>query len=186
MTNEDVLSLANFGMCPFVMSFACDTGAYKAYEECFAEAWLRRGDNAGAIAVLASSQDTYWEEDDVFERAVFEALFEDEERLLGDAVLDAKQSYLAYYGPSSETRQYFEQYNLFGDPTLRVVTRPIDTSAPTLLSIRLIDGDCVLTWAAGRLLCADCSLGPWKVVDGATSPWTNAPSKSRTFYRLTP
>ena len=39
-------------MCPFVMSFACDTGAYKAYEECFAEAWLRRAAAQGRTVLV--------------------------------------------------------------------------------------------------------------------------------------
>ncbi len=118
---SDVQGLANPFACPLVMSFACDTGAYRSYDECFAEAWLRRGGNAGAVAVLAASEDTYWEEDDVFEKCVFAAVFEDGALMLGDAVEDAKGRYLAFYGPGSETLQYFEQYNLFGDPTLALV-----------------------------------------------------------------
>lgn len=118
---SDVLALSNAFLCPFVSSFACDTGAYAANDECFAEAWLRKAGAGGAIAVLASSQDTYWEEDDTFETAVFDALFEDKAASLGDMMALAKNRYLAIYGPSSETLQYFEQYNLFGDPTLALV-----------------------------------------------------------------
>lgn len=116
----DVYALTNAFRCPLVSSFACDSGSFATMDECFAEAWLRAGGDAGAVAVLASSEDSYWEEDDIFEKALFAAMFEDGERILGNAVLQAKQRYLAYYGPGSETLQYFEQYNLLGDPTLAI------------------------------------------------------------------
>jgi hypothetical protein len=73
----DVWVLGNNFRCPLVVSFACDTGSFRTYDECFAEAWLRTPGNAGAVAVLAASEDTYWEEDDVFEKCVFAAIFED-------------------------------------------------------------------------------------------------------------
>jgi hypothetical protein len=123
-------------VCPLVTSFACRTGSYRAYDECFAEAWLRRGDNAGAVAMLASSQDTYWEEDDVFEKCVFAAVFEDGALMLGNAVEDAKARYLTFYGTSAETLQYFEQYNLFGDPTLALVVRDGQSKGDVVRALR--------------------------------------------------
>ena len=132
----NVQGVINAFACPLVMSFACRTGSYRAYDECFAEAWLRRGDNAGAVAMLASSQDTYWEEDDVFEKCVFAAMFEDGALMLGDAVEAAKARYLAFYGTSSETLQYFEQYNIFGDPTLALAVRDGQSNGDIVRALR--------------------------------------------------
>ena len=42
----------------------------------------------------------------------------------------------------------------------------------------------ILTWSSGTLLCADDVTGPWSVVSGATSPWTNTMSGTRKFFRL--
>lgn len=121
MKNTDVLALTNELRLPLVMSFACDTASYRDYDESFAEAWLRKASPCGAIAVLAASEDSYWYEDDTFEKALFASIFEDHETILGDVILRAKERYLAHYGPGPETLQYFEQYNLFGDPTLQLV-----------------------------------------------------------------
>lgn len=117
----DVHALTNAMRNPFIMSFACLSGAFSSLDESFAEAWLRVPDETGALAVFASTEDAYWEEDDVLQRAMYEAIFEDIERPLGEIVIDAKQRYLAYYGPGHETLQYFEQYHLLGDPTMPLV-----------------------------------------------------------------
>jgi hypothetical protein len=42
---------------------------------------------------------------------------------------------LAYYGTSSETLQYFEQYNLFGDPTLQLVVLDATNLSRPVLSM---------------------------------------------------
>ena len=140
---SSVQGLTNSFLCPLVMSFACDTGAYRSYDESFAEAWLRRGGNAGAVAVLASSQDTYWEEDDVFEKSMFAALLENGASMLGDAVEAAKGRYLAFYGPGSETLQYFEQYNFFGDPTLALVVPDGVSLTDSVRATRQLPQTCV-------------------------------------------
>ncbi len=118
---SDVHSLTNNDQCSFVASFACDTGSFATLDECFAEAWLRTGSSVGGVAVLSSSEDSYWTEDDILEKSLYDALFIDQKTVLGDLTLQAKQRYLAHYGVSSETRQYFEQYNLLGDPTMSLV-----------------------------------------------------------------
>lgn len=138
----DVLRLTSTTTWPLVLSFACDTGAFADFDECFAEAWLRQDAGGGAIAVLAASEDSYWEEDDVFEQCVFDALFAVEEVTLGEAVLMAKQRYLAYYGTSPETLQYFEQYNLLGDPTMQLHRLPGVSKGATLAAQRRLLQPC--------------------------------------------
>ena len=113
----DVNRLTN-AIYPVVFSFACLTGQY-SYNECFAETWLRASAK-GAAAVLASSVSSYWDEDDILEKSLFTALFNENQPLLGVALWRARQLYLASFGVSDMTRAYFEQYNLLGDPTLEV------------------------------------------------------------------
>ena len=52
------------------------------------------------------------------------------------------------------------------------------------ISIQRVGTDFIVTWSSGTLLSADSLGGPWSPVAGATSPWTNAPSAAKMFYRL--
>lgn len=139
----DVHALANTGMFPLVLSFACDSGDFSGMEECFAEAWLRTGADVGALAVLAASEDSYWEEDDIFQKCVYSAIYEDSLETLGDIVRRAKQRYLAHYGPGTETLQYFEQYNLLGDPTARFVALDGASLESPVVASRTLPEGCV-------------------------------------------
>jgi hypothetical protein len=126
-TQSDVNSLTNSGHYPIICSFACLTGKY-SFPECFAETWLRAA-SKGAAAILASSVTSYWDEDDILEKCLIQALFNENQPQLGTAIWRAKQLYLAKYGISTETtRRYFEQYNLLGDPTLEVIGLPVLTN----------------------------------------------------------
>ncbi len=194
--NSDVLALTNELRLPFVMSFACDTGAYRDYDESFAEAWLRTA-GSGAVAVLASSEDSYWYEDDVFEEAVFAAMFEDRETAIGEILLGAKERYLAHYGPGSETLQYFEQYNLFGDPTLQLAVLGDTKTSPLVLGTPafLPDGSLQFTMTGnpGQMLEVQVStnLVQWTslatlVSTIAVMPFRDATAvdQGRRFYRV--
>jgi hypothetical protein len=145
MEVADVHSLTNAFLCPLVLSFACDSGSFATLDESFAEAWMRAGANAGAVAVFASSEDSYWEEDDILEKGLFASMFEEGERRLGNAVLRAKQRYLAHYGPGSETLQYFEQYNLLGDPTLLLAVLEGESIGDLVAAARDLPDRCLKT-----------------------------------------
>ena len=115
-SRTDVENLTNTGAYPFIASFACDTGNY-VVDESLAETWLRVADK-GAVASWAASDTSYWAEDDILEKALFRAIYDDDQVAFGDATLRAKELYLEYFGPTPTTRCYFEMYNLFGDPTV--------------------------------------------------------------------
>ncbi len=117
-TQSNINALANAGKYPVIASFACVTGDY-SQGECFAETWQRAA-NKGAVEILASSVDSYWDEDDILERKLFDAIFAQDKTGIGSAVIAAKQSYLQFWGASAMTRRYFEMYNLFGDPTVQL------------------------------------------------------------------
>jgi len=116
---SDVNALTNVGMYPFVCSFACVTGTYTD-EECFMETWQRAA-NKGGLVVIGSSVNSYWTEDDVMEKRLFDSIFDAEDAVVaevGPVWNDAKMRYLAEMGSGSTTRRYFEMYNILGDPAL--------------------------------------------------------------------
>jgi hypothetical protein len=161
-SQSDVVALTNVSKYPFVCSFACLTGRY-AVDECFAETW-QRGTNYGAVEVLASSVYSYWDEDDILQKRLFVALFDQGHWVFGDDVMQAKYLYLQYWGATATTHRYFEQYNLFGDPTVAlkapvfsVVTAsplsPAFQNEPYSLPLMAAGGTSPYTWSntAGAL-----------------------------------
>ncbi|MCW8803506.1 MAG: C25 family cysteine peptidase [Ignavibacteriaceae bacterium] len=119
---------------PFVYSFACVTGSYHI-TECFGETWLRT-DN-GASTFYGSSVNSYWDEDDILERRLFKAMFEDGLTRV-TPMFDMAKIYLVNYyggviGTGTTTLRYVEMYNLMGDPSMPVVEMgppcPIDPPA---------------------------------------------------------
>ncbi len=107
---------------PFVYSFACVTGSYHL-TECFGETWLRTGN--GASTFYGSSVNSYWDEDDILEKRLFKAMFEDGLTRV-TPMFDMAKIYLVNYyggviGTGTTTLRYVEMYNLMGDPSMPVV-----------------------------------------------------------------
>ncbi len=113
VSSSDISSLTNEGMYPLVISNACLTGKFDE-PQCFAESWIR-ADNKGAVAFIGASNSTYWDEDDVWERRWYDAVFEDGYTSIAGATYKADIEVDLF---SSEGRYYFEIYHNFGDPSL--------------------------------------------------------------------
>jgi hypothetical protein len=104
---------------PYVYSFACLTGSF-GYSECFGETWLRTAH--GASSFYGSSVTSYWDEDDVLERNVIKAMFEDELTRVTPMFVQGMIYLVDHYGGiNGTTLRYMEMYNLMGDPSLPVV-----------------------------------------------------------------
>jgi hypothetical protein len=119
-SQANVNALTNADMYAFVCSFACVTGSYVSLDECFMETWVRAPDKA-AVCAWGSSVNSYWDEDDILERRLFDAIFDENLDLPKDAgwmYVEAQMRLLDHYGPTSTIRRYFEMYNLMGDPSL--------------------------------------------------------------------
>ncbi len=115
---SDVQSLMNEDMYPFVCSHACSTNTF-ADSECFGETWIRVQDK-GAFAFWGASASTYWDEDDILEKAMFQSWWEDGLEWIG-GMTDMALLYLyENYSGGGLTRYYFEAYNLNGDPSIRL------------------------------------------------------------------
>jgi hypothetical protein len=119
---------------PFVYSFACVTGSFHL-AECFGETWLRT--EHGASTFYGSSVNSYWDEDDILEKKLIYAMFEDELTRV-TPMFDMGKIYLVNHygggiGPGTTTLRYVEMYNLMGDPSMPVVSMlpPCPVEEPT-------------------------------------------------------
>jgi hypothetical protein len=115
VSTSDVQALTNT-VFPFVYAFTCLSGSYASTPECFAETWLRSV--TGAASYWGSSVTSYWDEDDILERALFDAIYGAQNTANGPSFLAGKMAVYNRYGNTSMVQRYFEQYNLFGDPAL--------------------------------------------------------------------
>jgi hypothetical protein len=119
-TQSDVDGLTNLDMYPFVHSYSCITGTY-TLGECFAETWIRKTDKAG-LAFWGSSVNSFWDEDDVLEKGVFQALFDDGLTWISGHLDQGKWYLYEYYSGGGDTRRYYEMYNIMGDPSIDIWT----------------------------------------------------------------
>ncbi|HSA21155.1 MAG TPA: C25 family cysteine peptidase [Myxococcota bacterium] len=105
---------------PFVVSNACITGSYGYGSDCWGEMWLAH--QKGAILFFGSSNNSYWDEDDILEKALWDGVFQDGITRLADINQNSKLQTLAHYGPVDTMEYYFEMYNMLGDGTIDLYT----------------------------------------------------------------
>lgn len=121
-TSTDVSNLTNVGMYPFVASHACVSGDFDEVEV-FGETWVLE-ENKGALVFWGSSDSSYWDEDDVLERRMFDSLFTevlgyvDVATMTDDGLAGVELAYpdMAQY--------YWETYNILGDPAVKIFMEP--------------------------------------------------------------
>ncbi len=117
---SDVNGLTNVGKYPLIYSFSCVTGTLTV-SECFTETWQRAANKGGVIAI-GSSVNSYWTEDDVLEKRLFDSIYDTNDTVqpeVGPVWNDTKMRYVAQMGTGPRTQRYFEMYNILGDPALR-------------------------------------------------------------------
>jgi uncharacterized repeat protein (TIGR01451 family) len=124
-TQDGIEALDNGQMYPLVCSHACNTGGFHK-SICFGETWLRTP-GKGSAAFWGSSVSSYWDEDDILQRSMFDALFDSTLTWLAGMMDQAKLELYVYYGGGGLSESYFRQYNLLGDPAMYLWTRPPKT-----------------------------------------------------------
>ena len=152
-SQSDVNGLTNANMYPYVLSFACVTGTYTV-DECFTETWSRAA-NKGAVTIYGSSVNSYWTEDDILERVVFDSIYDLEDDVKGEVGpvwVDGLVRFIAHFGSDATTRRYFEMYNLLGDPALPFPGNCSDAGVITLDSAKYNCDDTLL------ITVGDCGL----------------------------
>jgi hypothetical protein len=146
----DLAGVLQPGAIPFVVSNACVTGSFAGPSDCWGETWL--ADRHGAILYWGASNNSYWDEDDVLERRLWEGVFVDRLTRLGDAIANAKSKTLLHYGANESMAYYFEMYNLLGDATIDLYTDvdfEIRAGYPATLPLGVDTFDVVATSATG-------------------------------------
>ncbi len=144
---NDVRGLVNTAY-PIVFSFACVTGDY-SYAEAFSETWVREA--GGAVAMWASSVNSYWDEDDILERVMYDALFGGGDRMaplpwIAGMTDYGKLGVWEHYNGDGLSRRYLEMYNIMGDPEQMVLTRVPETPTVALDgAIGVDESDLVVT-----------------------------------------
>ncbi len=120
----DIEELTNYGMYPFVCSHSCLTGSFQV-PECFGETWLREADKGG-IAFWGASESTLWDEDDILERGMFQAWWDDGLEWIIGGMTDMALYYVyENYSGGGYTQYYFEAYNILGDPSVKIWRNPM-------------------------------------------------------------
>ncbi|MCK4341204.1 MAG: hypothetical protein KAY37_05710 [Phycisphaerae bacterium] len=152
---SDVAALTNENMYAFICSFSCSTGDYAGTTECFMETWVLEPIKAG-ICSWGSSVSSYWTEDDILEKVLFDAIFDENQpevaKEAGPIYNETKLRYFAHFGDSGMTRRYFEMYNLMGDPALAFPGQCSDAGTIVLDSPKYACEDTV------GITVADCGL----------------------------
>lgn len=135
ISQSDVRSLTNANALPFVIGNACITGDFRVAES-FAETWQRHP--AGAITYWGSMDSTYWDEDDLLERYMFDHIYRDGALAFGDVTSYALGEVWRNYGGNGKSKYYWETYHVFGDPSLDLRTthtRRVTVAGPQALPI---------------------------------------------------
>ncbi len=152
--NQSQVSALTNTWYPYVYSFACLTGSFST-SECFGETWLRT--EHGAASFYGSSVNSYWDEDDILERRIIKAMYEDELTRVTPMFVQGMIYLVDYFGGiNGTTLRYMEMYNLMGDPSLPVVeilppcpvaeaSNPIPETGAVDVPINLSE----LTWTNG-------------------------------------
>lgn len=116
--SSDFSQLTNAAMLPGVFSHSCLTGDY-AVGTAWCETWTRTA-SKGGLWFFGSVTYSQWDEDDIQERAEFEWF-------LGNGVHWAKgfcdgglYAVYNYYSGGGLSKNYFEKYNLMGDPSVQM------------------------------------------------------------------
>jgi len=115
---SDVNGLTNDGMYPFVCSHACLTNQFTE-SECFGETWLR-APNKGGLAFWGATTYSYWDEDDILEKSMFKAWWEDSIETIGGMTNMGLYYLYQHYSGGGMSQYYFEEYNVLGDSSVKI------------------------------------------------------------------
>jgi len=116
---QDVEKLNNAGIYPIVISMTCFTCAFEEPgRSCLGEELLK-AKGKGAIAVWGASGVGWVWNDFYLVSELLDVLLNNKHLTLGQAIAEAKTSYLAKYR-TPQASSMVNQYNLLGDPALRL------------------------------------------------------------------
>jgi hypothetical protein len=118
-TQNQVRNLSQDSL-PFVISNSCYTGKFTE-DEAFAETWIKEAH--GAIMFWGSMDVTYWDEDDILEKSMYEGIFKKDRRTFAEITQHALQGVWTFYGGKARSKYYWETYTTFGDPSIQLKSK---------------------------------------------------------------
>lgn len=121
----NVRNLTNVGEYPFVLSHACLTEKFNV-TECFGETWAKV-DSKGGIAFWGASNYTYWDEDDILEKRMFQAAFVETCYSIVSMTDKALWHLYNYYSGGGMSLYYLDAYNVLGEPSVDLWTYVADS-----------------------------------------------------------
>ena len=123
VTQSDIRNMTGVAI-PYVASHACITADFNTGES-FSDTWVIEPTN-GALTFFGSSDSTYWTEDEVIEKAIFDHLYADITLDTVPTVAEMTQYGLQAVDNTSTSldNYYRETYHIFGDPSLEIVMKP--------------------------------------------------------------
>ena len=113
----DVLKMNSDSALPFVISNACITGQFTAPES-FGETWQRHP--YGASFFWGSMDNTFWDEDDVLEKRMYDGIYQHGYLRFAEITQHALSEHWKHYGGQGKSAYYWETYVSFGDPSLQL------------------------------------------------------------------
>ncbi len=108
-------------LIPYVVGHACVTADYNT-NEAFSDTWVIQN-GVGGLVYVGASNNSYWGEDDELQRAIFDTMFGGGDPSIGMMLFSGLSAVQSAYPTSA--KYYWEEYNLFGDPSLAIVTGPL-------------------------------------------------------------
>lgn len=85
-------------------------------DESFAETWIKHPQ--GAIMFWGSMDSSYWDEDDVLEKAMYHGIFDNNYRDFATITHNALSAVWKHYNGIARSKYYWETYHIFGDPSI--------------------------------------------------------------------
>jgi len=132
---NNINSLTNDNMLPYVICVACNNGQFDDYDECFCEAWLRatnNGEPAGAIAATGSTKSMSWnppmDAQDEMMDVMVESYTDNIRHTIGGIHYNGVMHMNDEYGSSGYAET--DTWHVFGDPSLQ-----IRTNTPEVMSV---------------------------------------------------
>ncbi|MBD3276887.1 MAG: T9SS type A sorting domain-containing protein [Candidatus Aegiribacteria sp.] len=114
--SSDFSQLTNGDMLPGVISHACLTGDFEV-GTAWCETWTRTPDRGG-LWFYGSVPSSYWEPDDIQQRAEFEWFLAEDVHYPMGFLNGGKLAVFEYYSGGDYSKSYYEAYNLLGDPSV--------------------------------------------------------------------
>lgn len=107
----------------YVASHACVTADFNTGES-FGDTWVIEPVNGG-LTFFGASDNSYWDQDDVLERTIFDTLYADPELINVPSVGSMTHAGLLQVDTQLSMGDYYwEEYHIFGDPSLVITMGP--------------------------------------------------------------